>query len=298
MSKYIDALQQARLEIRRLYWLCLILLAVMAFAMWGWKSAPRHLTAHIPPDLRNGATINVGSAPDVPDTTAYTFAFYIWQQLNRWQGDGAKDYGAQIYAMQNYLTPACREQLVADMNMRSGAGELFRRTRSVMEIPGLGYTHERVVVLGGSSWKVLLDAQVQETQNGVPIKDTYIRYPLRVVRYDIDREANPWQLAIDCFGGERPARLDTKAVEVAQSGRSLVAVRDARAALTSPMSAVAADPAAQPGVAPVTPLPVAPSAPASGASHSRAAIEAPAGTNKAPPAATQAITPTSLPRPL
>jgi len=265
MSKYVDALEQARYEIRRLYWLCLLLLLATFSAMWGWKTAPRHLTAHIPPDLRNGATLNVGTTPEVPDPTVYTFAFYIWQQINRWKTDGTKDYGEQIYALQNYITPTCREQLVADMNSRNSSGELMRRTRAVMEIPGLGYQQERVLVVGGNSWKVLLDTQVQETQNGVPVKDTYIRYPIRVVRFDVDREKNPWQLAIDCFGRERPARLDAKAVEVAQQGRSVVALRDtgntgntgAATAATSPVES-ASEPRRQTAAASPPPAPPAP----------------------------------------
>ena len=225
MSKFVDALQQARHENRRLFVLCLVLGGLALFAGWNWRTAARDLTLHIPPDLRNGATLKVGPSPEVPDTTVYTFAFYIWQQINHWQADGAKDYGERIFELQGFITPNCREQLVADMNSRSSNGELSRRTRSVAEIPGLGYTQERVSVLGGSAWKVLLDTQVLETQGNVAVKDAYIRYPLRVVRFDVDREKNPWQLAIDCFGGERPARLDATAVAVARTGHALVEVR-------------------------------------------------------------------------
>jgi len=240
--------------------------------MWGWKTAPRDLTAHIPPDLRNGATINVGPSPDVPDTTVYTFAFYIWQQVNRWKTDGGKDYGDQIFALQSFLTPTCREQLIADMNQRSGAGELARRTRAVMEIPGLGYSAERVSVLGGNAWKVLLDTQVQETQANVSVKDAYIRYPLRVVRFDVDREKNPWQLAIDCFGGERPARLDAKSVSISQAGHALAEIRTDTITPTPP----SASPLGSDGT-PIT------------------AASANAPIASAPPSGT--ITPATLPRP-
>lgn len=238
---FVDALKQSQAENRRLTRILYVVIGLAAFAMLGWKTAPTNLTAHIPPDLRNGAKIKVGSsAPDVPDATVYTFAFYMWQQINRWQTDGAKDYGDQIFAMQAFLTPSCRSQLVADMNQRSNAGELTRRTRSVMEIPGLGYTQERVAINGGNAWKVLLDTQVIETQANVAVKDTFIRYPLRVVRFDVDRERNPWQLAIDCFGGDRPARLDAKAVAVAKSSHNVAEVRtDALApALSADASAV------------------------------------------------------------
>jgi hypothetical protein len=39
------------------------------------------------------------------------------------------------------------------------------------------------------------------------VKRTAIRYPLRVVRYAVDLETNPWGLALDGFGAEGPRRL-------------------------------------------------------------------------------------------
>jgi integrating conjugative element protein (TIGR03746 family) len=223
-NKYVDALAQSQHEKRRWFVMVLVMGAIAGVCLFGWLTARREITVHLPPDLRTGATLTLGAVPQVPDTTVYTFAIYIWQQINRWEADGVKDYGRQIYTMQSFVTPACREQLVADMNARNAAGELARRTRAVMEINGLGYAPERVKVEGGNAWKVLLDTQIQETQAGVPIKEAYIRYPLRIVRFDVDREKNPWQLAIDCFGGERPARLDARAVAVAKSGHMLAVV--------------------------------------------------------------------------
>ena len=227
MAKYVDALTQSRHENKRLMWMNAGLIAVIVLTVFGWKSSQNHFTMHLPPDLRNGATVKVGDASEVPDTTVYTFAFYIWQQINRWQTDGFKDYGDQVYTLQAFLTPSCREQLVADMNLRATSGELSRRTRAVMEIPGMGYIPERVTLQGSNAWKVLLDTQILESQSNVTVKDSFIRYPLRVVRFDVDREKNPWQLALDCFGGDRPVRLDPKAVAVAKSGRTVVDVRSA-----------------------------------------------------------------------
>jgi integrating conjugative element protein (TIGR03746 family) len=241
MSHFVDALAQARSEIRNQRWVIVGLAVVALYAMHNWRAATTHFTAHFPPDLRNGSSIELSEKPVVPDTTVYTFAFYIWQQVNRWQVDGAKNYGEQIHALRNYLTPGCSAQLLADKDLRHKTGELVRRTRALMEIPGLGYRPERVQVLGGNAWKALVDLQLQETQSGVTVKDTYIRYPLRVVRYDVDREKNPWQLAIDCFGTDRPARLDAKAVEVARAAHAAVpATKDGTAAQPSATGAMEA----------------------------------------------------------
>jgi hypothetical protein len=39
------------------------------------------------------------------------------------------------------------------------------------------------------------------------VKQTAIRYPLRVVSLDVDPESNPWGLALDGFTPEGPRRL-------------------------------------------------------------------------------------------
>jgi hypothetical protein len=42
---------------------------------------------------------------------------------------------------------------------------------------------------------------VTESYRGEHIKDRLINYPLKVVRYAVDPELNPWGLAIDCLAG-------------------------------------------------------------------------------------------------
>jgi integrating conjugative element protein (TIGR03746 family) len=210
MSQYVNALENKNFVIR-LQWIFISILTVLAgYAMHGWKSTPTQFTAHIPPDLRSGAIINIGTTPEVPPSTAYTFGLYVWQQVNRWKDDGTKNYGQQIFAMQNYITPGCREQLVSDMNIKATNGELSQRTRSLMEIPGQNYEEKRVVPQGSNAWTVLLDTQLIETSRGERVKDTFIRYPLQIVRFDVDRGLNPFGLAVDCFGNRRPERLDPK----------------------------------------------------------------------------------------
>ncbi len=244
MSQFLNALLRARSGEQRSDRLNWILAALLGGAIYGWHKAPDEITVHVPPDLRNGAVVTSGVTAEVPESNVYTFAFYIWQQVNRWKSDGAKDYGERIYALQDFFTPACRSQLIADMNQRASSGELVKRTRSVMEIPGLGFSQDKVKV-HGNSWVASLDLQIQESVNGVAVKDAFIRYPLRIVRFDIDRERNQWQLAIDCFGNARPARLDPKAVEIAISSHGVVAVKEPSAP-------------AQPQVQPMPPIEKAP----------------------------------------
>lgn len=222
MARYTDALAQANWTIKCLLGVVAASTTVSVIAMFGWRIAERNVTLHIPPDLTAGAQIQLGRK-EVPASNVYLFAFYIWQQLNRWSVNGQHDYGAQIYKLQAYFTPACQQQLINDMTTRAGQGELDQRTRSVMEIPGLGYRDSRVLQHADGSWNVLLDTQIIESSRGVAVKDAYVRYPLHVVRYDVDRELNPWQLAIDCYTAQKkPERLDPQAVAVAMKGSGAV----------------------------------------------------------------------------
>lgn len=214
MSRYLNAIAEATNTIRVQRWTIGVLGAVALMSLIGWRTRDTHLTMHIPPDLTNGATLKVGGKPDVPPPNVYTFGFYVWQQINNWQRDGNKDYGQQIYDYQWYITPACRQQLEADMRNKSDAAELIGRTRTIMEIAGQGFTPNRVITQGGDTWTVIADVMLNETIKGMAVKTTYIRYPLRVVRYDVNMDKNPWGLAIDCFGNRRPERLDVANIKV------------------------------------------------------------------------------------
>ncbi len=227
-DQYIDALASERRHNGFLRWLIVGVMAFGAIGLWFTNQLPKNIDLHIAPDIKAGDTVRVvGGESQVPPVNVYGFAYYIWQQINRWQADGSKDYGQQIYTFQSYLTPGCQAQLTADMDNRYKAGELRLRTRHISEIPGFAFASNRVIADGTTAWTVLLDMQVMESYRGQPVKDTFVRYPLRVVRFDVDRERNPWRLALDCYGSLRPERLDenelraARAKTVAPTGRPL-----------------------------------------------------------------------------
>lgn len=215
-KNYLDALSAERRHgamLRNLVFVVAALGGLSTFLAW---KVPKSISVHLLPSVTAGSTVQADSGETpVPPYNVYSFAYYIWQQINRWNTDGATDYGQQIFRMQNYITPQCVAQLTGDLQARQKASELRYRTRLVSEVPGFGYASNRVLATSGSgAWTVFLDMQVQETFRGEPVKDVYIRYPLRVVRFDVDRERNPWQLALDCYGTNRPARLDEKELRV------------------------------------------------------------------------------------
>lgn len=196
MSRFRDEIANQKYIVRIQWGFIAILTLVTLYAMHGWKQAPEEMSFYTPPDLRVGGRVKAG---DVPPSHVYAFALYVWQQVNRWQSDGQTDYGKQIYLWQSYLTPACRATLEADMNRKANAGELTRRTRSLQEASDTAYDDSRVKPRSHGVWVATIDTEISETVAGTRVKDVRVRYPLRVVRYDVDRNANPFGLGVDCY---------------------------------------------------------------------------------------------------
>ena len=204
MQRYRYEIDNVRAHLRSL-WIIIGVLLIVILALWfGWSQSPRYLTVHVPPDLRSGATQSIDA---VPPANVYAFAYYIFQQLNHWSEDGAEDYGKAIFRISPYVTPRYRADLIADMELKAKQGELAYRVRGVQEAPGHGYTERRVDVLAPGVWVVWLDIDLFESVKGMTVKKTTIRYPLRVVRFSIDPESNPWGLALDGFAASGPRRL-------------------------------------------------------------------------------------------
>lgn len=196
MSRHKRALDERDSHINSLRIVCAALLCGCVLMGLGWYSAPKNLTIHNPPDLRSGST---RAWWEVHPSTVYAFAYYIFQQLNRWPKDGSVEYESNIHNLQAFMTPSCRSFLQSDFARRLRANELKNRERAVYEIPGRGFKSSRVDVKGRDSWVAYLDLVTDEHYLGEPVKSTLVRYPLRVVRNDVDPERNPWGLQLDCY---------------------------------------------------------------------------------------------------
>lgn len=205
MSRYRHEIDSTRAHITSLWAVIALLSAALAYAMNGLANAPRDLTFHVPPDLSSGASVRAG---DIPKPNVYAFAFYMWQQINRWPENGAEDFPAAIYSFAAYLTPRFQADLLRDLEKRGKQGELLARARAMFQAPASGYEDRRVDILAEGVWVVWIDTVIEETVNGLPVKDISIRYPLRVVAYDVDREANPWGMALDGFADPGPYKIE------------------------------------------------------------------------------------------
>ncbi|REC93362.1 PFL_4703 family integrating conjugative element protein [Kushneria indalinina] len=195
-----------------------ILIAVLVIGCiglgYGWYSAPKDLTISIPPDLRSGSTQKWW---EKPPSAVYAFTTYVWQQINRWPANGEEDYKRNLYAYSPFLTQSCQAELEEDYRYRKKRNELSQRERSVFEIPGRGFSNDQsgpgsVEVVSRDQWVVNLDLAVKETYSGTPIRDVFMRFPIRVVRAEGDPQNNKWGMQIDCLA--RPAqRLEVPRLE-------------------------------------------------------------------------------------
>ncbi len=175
----------------------------LAVAIFGLARAPHVIDVYQAPDLRYGRVSKPG---EIPSQMVYLFAKDIFTTLQQWNNDGSKDYEKNRFNLRAFLTPQYQKQIRQDIAERMDNHELRGRTREVTMAPGATFSEEMVKILGPDAWTVYLDLRVREFVDNRNVKDIYVRYPLRVVRYTISREFNPWQLALDGFSST-PERL-------------------------------------------------------------------------------------------
>ncbi|KXU38326.1 hypothetical protein AXE65_01815 [Ventosimonas gracilis] len=212
MSRFKSEVAHLRAHIKTLRVAALALLLMALVMGAGWWSAPRNLTIHIPPDLRSGSTRKWW---EVPPESVYAFTFYVFQTLNRWPTNGEEDYSRNLHTLSPYLTPSCQAFLRADYDYRRNAGELRQRVRGIYEIPGRGYGDNpaaRVRVVSERDWLVTLDLSADEYYAAEQVKRVLVRYPIKVVRADVDPARNPFGLMLDCYDGT-PQRIEVPAAE-------------------------------------------------------------------------------------
>lgn len=197
-SPFRNALKNRDAHISSLRFAVGVLGTVCVFIAIGWYNSAQEITVHTPPDLRAGSTRVWW---EVPAPNVYAFGVRMFSQINRWPTNGADDYQNNLHTYKWYITPQCRGILARDYETKSRKGELTGRERALFEVPGRGFTDDRVITHSQDSWTVKADLQLKEYVKGTEVKSSLARWPLRVVRYDVDVNNNPWGLAIDCFDG-------------------------------------------------------------------------------------------------
>ncbi len=179
---------------------CLLLMNIMLW--FGWKNAPNKIRVYIPPNLSTGISQKIG---EIPKSNIHAFAFNIWQLLNTWSENGETDYRQSLANLRNYLTPQFRERLQHDYQQRKDDGQLLR-IRYLQGINGIHFQEDNVQELEHGVWEVTLPMRLVEWVKDLKVKDIKIEYKLRIVRFNVSQQHNPWGLAIAGFVTE-PTRI-------------------------------------------------------------------------------------------
>jgi len=175
MSRFRNEVAHLQAHVKTLRLGAGALFVVALLLGFGWWSAPKDLTIHVPPDLRSGSTRKWW---DVPPESVYAFTFYIWQQVQRWPTNGEEDYARNLRALSSYLTPGCRTFLQQDYEYYRTSGELRQRVRGIYEHPGRGYGEVPAVpvkVVSSRDWIVTLDVSADEYYGPEQIKRALVR---------------------------------------------------------------------------------------------------------------------------
>ena len=169
----------------------LLMGVVLLCCLYALLSSEKQIVVHLPPFMQDSAVLR---AEEIVPASVYAFALSIFKRINFWQNDGGADYPLQIQAQQCFLTPNFKRWLHSDMQEKRRRGEL-RRGRGMFSLSG--YAEERVRRIAPDTWVVLLDLGLREWLQDRIVKNTTLRYTLRVVRSDFSSECNPWGLALD-----------------------------------------------------------------------------------------------------
>ena len=184
---------------------------LLVFGLLVHRSRIQQIDVHIPPELSHAV---VQKANHIPKPNVYLFTSNILQALNNWTDNGEQDFKRNIEAYKHYLTPSFKEQLLKLYENKNKKGELFERIRGVQELFGHEYDDSKVLLLASNVWRVNVDLKIREWYRGMKVKEVDLAFPIRVVRYDVNRQLNPWGMALDGFI-KLPKRIKAQEPELA-----------------------------------------------------------------------------------
>lgn len=155
-----------------------------------WVAREHRLS--LPPELRFGAKLITGT---IQPHEIYLFAGSVYQQIYLWLEDGSKEFERNIHRVRYLITDNFYQFLLKKRADLDKHGELKGRKRSLQ--PAGIYQPEFVRQTSKSAWIVQLDLILNESLNGIKIKDHItLREQVPVIYKDITTY-NPWGLLLD-----------------------------------------------------------------------------------------------------
>lgn len=159
--------------------------------------APDDITLYVPPDLSNGAVMQIG---DVPKANVLSTVSYLWIEINSWIKNGEDDAFEQLDLYRDYFSYDFREQLYKSYRALKVRGELDR-VRKVSLVPGMIHEVDKRVFeeVKNQAWVVYLDIVVEDYYLGELVQHVRARYPLKVERVETNYDRNPLGLIVTGF---------------------------------------------------------------------------------------------------
>ncbi|MGQ3887846.1 DUF2895 family protein [Legionella sp. CNM-1927-20] len=192
--KTIDSLNHIN---RLLLALSTLLLAIILGLIMTLVSLPKRFEFWLAPSMAaNGGLVK---ANEIPAEYIQGFVATLIPALNTWSNGGKKEFASQLAGFHYYFTPRHRHLLDQTLKAYKDA-QLFNR----MQIASLYRFIENgdVKPLGNNAWEVHLILRItQRLKNESPIviADKVVDYHVRVVKVNLSRLENPFQLALDGY---------------------------------------------------------------------------------------------------
>lgn len=209
--KKIDNLQHHnRLLLAFIGLLSIIVLALIINLM----TMPKRYEFWLSPNMAaNGGLMK---ASDIPNEYVQGFVSSLIPTLYTWSHKGKEEFNQNIKAFHYYFTPR-HEQLLRDTLGAYKNAQLFDRSQ-VASLYRFMETQD-IRKIAPDTWEVKLILRITQRlkdNSGMVIADKVVAYHLRVVKLNLSRLHNPFQLALD--GYTRPEeRLQDLLVDTEES---------------------------------------------------------------------------------
>ena len=190
-----------------LFAICLLLTAAVF-----WVAREHRLS--LPPELRFGSKLITGA---IEPHEIYLFAGSVYQQIYLWLEDGNEEFTNNIQRLRYLISDDFYQFLMQKNKELAKRGELKGRKRNLQ--PATVYKRDLVKQTARNTWLVQLDLILNESLNGIKIKDSIaIREHIPVVYKDTNSAYNPWGLLLDTPAKPliRIPRTDAKQMQYAE----------------------------------------------------------------------------------
>lgn len=158
---------------------------------------PDNITVYIPPNISNGAVMNLG---DIPNSYVLSSTSHLWIETQSWLDNGEMDAFKNMSDYRHYFSDRFKNQLENSYIDMKNKGELDRERR-VTSVPGsmMNVDNRVFVEVPNRAWTVFLDVIVQDYYLGEKVQHVTVRYALQVEKVDTNVDRNPLGLMIVGF---------------------------------------------------------------------------------------------------